>query len=169
MYALAVAADSVFNAADSIRHAFLTFNGEQKPVRRKRSIGCGLMIIFAGMVKQVSYKAALRHISFWLVYIIYQAVHQGWDDGDKFTFTIGHEFISDVPIAILLAYINLYVLMPAFFYIHKYALYAAGFAFLLLTGGLMERFSGWFIWMPWDKVHYPEANKTENKNFWIPV
>src|SRR3569833_2876902 len=121
------------------------------------------------MVKQVSYKAALRHISFWLVYIIYQAVHQGWDDGDKFTFTIGHEFISDVPIAILLAYINLYVLMPAFFYKQKYALYAAGFALLLLTGGLMERFSGWFIWMPWDKVHNPEAYKTENKNFWIPV
>ena len=121
------------------------------------------------MVKQENNKAALRHISFWLVYIIYQAVHQGWDDGDKFTFTIGHEFISDVPIAILLAYINLYVLMPAFFYKQKYALYAARFAFLLLTGGLMERFSGWFIWMPWDKVHYPEAYKTENKNFWIPV
>lgn len=169
MYALAVAADNVFNAADSIRRAFLTFNGEQKPVRRKRRIGWGLLIIFAGMVKQVSYKAVLRHISFWLVYIIYQAVHQGWDDGDKFTFTIGHEFISDVPVAILLAYINLYVLMPAFFYKQKYTVYAAGFAFLLLAGGLMERFSGWFIWMPWDKVHYPEAYKTENKNFWIPV
>lgn len=121
------------------------------------------------MVKQVSYKAVFRHISFWLVYIIYQAVHQGWDDGDKFTFTIGHEFITDVPIAILLAYINLYVLMPVFFYKQKYAFYAVGFAFLLLVGGLMERFSGWFIWMPWDKVHYPEAYKTENRNFWIPV
>jgi LytS/YehU family sensor histidine kinase len=23
--------------------------------------------------------------------------------------------------------------------------------------------------MPWDKIHYPEAYKTENKHFWIPV
>jgi len=121
------------------------------------------------MVKQVSYKAVMRHIAFWLVYIVYQAVHQSWDDSDKFTFTIGHEFVSDVPVAIVLAYFNLYVLMPAFFYRQRYALYAGGLTLLLLLGGLMERFAGWYIWTPWDKTHYPEAYKTENKDFWIFV
>lgn len=121
------------------------------------------------MAKKVSYKAVLRHVLFWIVYIVYQAVHQGWNDGDTFTFSIGHEFISDVPVAILLAYLNLYVLMPVFFYKQKYTLYVAAFALLLLLGGLMERFAGWYIWMPWDRVHYPEVYKTENKHFWIPV
>ncbi|MGN6394198.1 MAG: sensor histidine kinase [Mucilaginibacter sp.] len=121
------------------------------------------------MAKKVSYKTVLRHVLFWMVYIVYQAVHQGWSDGDTFNFSIGHEFISDVPVAILLAYLNLYGLMPAFFYKQKYTLYVIAFTLLLLIGGLMERFAGWYIWMPWDKVHYPEVYKSENKNFWIPV
>lgn len=121
------------------------------------------------MTKQVSYKVVLRHVLFWLLYIIYLAIHEGWSDGDTFDFTIGHEFISDVPVAILLAYANLYGLMPALFYKHKYALYAVCFTLLLLLGGLADRFACWVIWIPWDKVHYPDAYRTENKNLWIPV
>jgi two-component system LytT family sensor kinase len=39
----------------------------------------------------------------------------------------------------------------------------------LLLGGLMERVSGWAVWMPWDKIHEPLAYRAENKSFWIPV
>ncbi|MEP6611324.1 MAG: histidine kinase [Mucilaginibacter sp.] len=119
--------------------------------------------------QQPGYKQVLRHLLFWVAYVVYQAIHQGWSDGDEFSFSLGHQFLTDVPTAILLTYINLYVLMPAYFYKQRYVAYIVSLALLLLADGLLERFSGWYIWVPWDKTHDPAAYATENKNFWIPV
>jgi two-component system LytT family sensor kinase len=120
-------------------------------------------------VKQISYQAVTRHLLFWLAYILYQSVNNGWEDKDVFAFKLDPELLTGVPVSMLVAYANLYLLMPAFYYPQKYVKYAAGLVALLLLSGLLQRFFAYAIWVPYDKIHEPTMFRMEKTDFWIPV
>jgi two-component system LytT family sensor kinase len=115
------------------------------------------------------YPAFLRHLLFWLAYILYLAVSDAWEDKDELVFQIDPQFSTTVPTVIALCYFNLYVLMPAYYYKHKYFQYAGALILLLLAGGLLSRFFNYAIWIPWDKIHEPAVYAAERKDFWILV
>ncbi|OKS88774.1 sensor histidine kinase [Mucilaginibacter polytrichastri] len=119
---------------------------------------------------QVTYKTITQHLLFWLVYMLYQAISYGWEYTDQLTFRLAPSVIvATLPVTILLTYINLYVLMPLYFYQERYIRYIFGLVVLLLTGGLLIRFFTHEVILPWEQLHDPVRYKMENKHFWIPV
>lgn len=119
--------------------------------------------------RQIPYQAITLHLLFWLAYILYQCVNNGWEDKDVFAFKLDPQLSTSVPICMLVTYLNLYVLMPLFYYPQKYIQYAMGMVVLILIGGLLPRFFAYAIWVPWDKIHDPAMFKMEKTDFWIPV
>lgn len=79
----------------------------------------------------------LTHILFWVGYMaLYTGVHA--DGGERFL----HYFLGELeglPAAILVAYVNLYVLFPFFFARRKYLLYVAGALLVLFAGAIVTR------------------------------
>ncbi len=120
-------------------------------------------------LKQIRYQAIMRHLLFWLAYVLYQSVNNGWEDKDVFSFKLDPQLLTGVPTCMLVTYVNLYLLMPLFYYPQKYFKYAAGLLLLTLFGGLIQRFFAYAIWVPWDKIHEPAMFKMEKTTFWIPV
>ncbi|WDF76809.1 histidine kinase [Mucilaginibacter sp. KACC 22773] len=119
--------------------------------------------------RQIPYRAITLHLLFWLAYILYQCINNGWQDKDVFAFKLDPELSTEVPIGMLISYLNLYMLMPLFYYPQKYFGYVAGLLLLLLLGGLLQRFFAYAIWVPWDKMHDPGMYRMEKIIFWIPV
>ncbi|WP_374949443.1 sensor histidine kinase [Mucilaginibacter sp.] len=118
---------------------------------------------------RVHLKNIIRHSLFWLAYIAYQALHEGWMDKDELSFHFVPQFLTDVPVAILMAYLNLYLLVQYFYYKRRYVGYVLTLLLLLLAGGIAERFFTYLIWVPWDEIHDAAIYNAENKNFFIPV
>ncbi|WCT13097.1 sensor histidine kinase [Mucilaginibacter jinjuensis] len=119
---------------------------------------------------QAKYKAVVPHLLFWLAYIFYQAIIYGWENTDALTFQPGQAlFTATLPVNILLTYLNLYVLMPLFYYRQEYVRYAISLVLILLIGGILARFLTHTFIVPWEKLHNPVRYGLENKNFWIPV
>ena len=119
--------------------------------------------------QQIDFKRILRHLLFWLAYILYQILQEGWENKDTFSFQLYPQLFTNIPIDISLAYINLYVLMPLFYYKRRYAQYVLILVILILMDGILARYFTWLIWNNWDKVHNPAVYLAENKNFYIPV
>lgn len=119
--------------------------------------------------QQIDFKRILRHLLFWLAYILYQILQEGWENKDSFSFHLYPQLFTNIPIDITLAYINLYLLMPLFYYNRKYVQYVLVLVILLLMDGILARYFTWLIWNNWDKVHNPAVYLAENKNFYIPV
>lgn len=104
-----------------------------------------------------------------MAYVLYMALHEAWMDRDQLTFSLAPQFLTDIPISILLTYINLYILMPAFYYRKRFANYVVTLSLLLLAGGVLDRYFTYLVWVPWDKLHDPVAYQAENKSFFIWV
>ncbi|WP_158797920.1 sensor histidine kinase [Pedobacter sp. L105] len=122
------------------------------------------------MKRQISYQTIVMHLLFWLAFISYQAISNGWEDTDQLSFKLSQQlFTLTIPVTILLTYFNLYVLMPVFYYHQKYLAYAAGILLLLLSGGLLQRYIAYTFIIPWEQFHNPVRYQQENKHFWIPV
>jgi two-component system, LytTR family, sensor kinase len=120
--------------------------------------------------QQINYKRILKHLLFWLAYIIYQILQQLWENTDEFSFRLPSlQSLTHIPIEALFVYINLYVLMPNFYYKRRYLQYGILFIILLLADGIMARYFTWAIWLNWDKLHNPAEYLSENKNFFIPA
>jgi len=119
--------------------------------------------------RQIDFKRILRHVLFWLAYTLYQILQQGWENEDTFSFQLYPQLLTNIPIDILFVYINLYVLMPSFYYKRKYVQYVLALIILLFMDGILARYFTWLIWNNWDKVHNPAVYLSENKNFYIPV
>ena len=120
--------------------------------------------------RKINYKAVGRHLLFWVALILYQAISYGWEYTDEFTFKLAPTLLSaGIPVTILLTYINLYGLMPVYYYHQKYIRYAICLVILLLAGGLLVRYLTYEFVIPWERLHNPERYRQENKNFWIPV
>lgn len=117
----------------------------------------------------IGYRRVLRHLLFWLAYILYQLVQGAWENKDTFSFHVYPQIFTNIPIDILLAYVNLYGLMPLLYYKRKYVQYGLALIILLLADGILARYTTWAIWNNWDKVHNPAAYIVDNKSFYIPV
>jgi hypothetical protein len=80
---------------------------------------------------------ALTHLLFWLGYLlVYTGVHAEGEDG---LFTYFLEELEKLPPAILVAYVNIYVLFPRFFKQKKYPAYAVSAILLLFVASLLGR------------------------------
>lgn len=119
---------------------------------------------------RVKYQTIIQHLLFWLFFLLYQAISYDWEDTDQLTFKfVPSLLITTLPVTMLLTYINLYVLMPAYYYRQKYIDYAVMLLITLLAGGLLIRFITHTIIVPWEQLHDPARYRQENKNFWIPI
>jgi two-component system LytT family sensor kinase len=119
--------------------------------------------------KDAEVRRISKHVLFWLAYILYETIWGGMENSDTFVFDAHPRQLINLPVEIAVAYVNLYVLLPAFYYRRKYGQYALMLIILLLLNGIAERYLGWAIWVNWDKVHNPAEYLLENKNFFIPV
>ena len=120
--------------------------------------------------KQIQYKSIVRHVLFWLALMLYQVISYGWEYTDEFTFKLAPALLTaGIPVTIILTYVNLYVLMPVYYYRQKYIQYAVAIVLLLLAGGLLVRYLTYAVVIPWERLHYPVRYAMENKHFWIPV
>ena len=121
-------------------------------------------------IQQLRYRTIFQHLLFWLIFIGYQVISNGWNDTDEFSFSPDPWlFLLTLPVTILLTYVNLYVLMPVWLYRQKVVLYIAALLALLLAGGLTMRFFTYLLVVPWERLHNPARYLVENKHFWIPV
>lgn len=119
---------------------------------------------------RVNYRSILSHAGLWLLYVIYQAISYGWENTDELSFRLAPQVIAVmVPVTIILTYMNLDVLMPAFYSHRKYGIYLISVVAALLIGGLTVRFLTYQFIIPWEQLHDLPRYKMENKNFWIPV
>jgi two-component system LytT family sensor kinase len=119
--------------------------------------------------QQIGYKRIVRHLLFWLAYILYQILQQSWENKDELSFNLNPLLFTNIPIDVLYVYINLYVLMPMFYYKRQYTQYVLALIIILFADGLLYRYVAWGFWVNWDRVHRPALYLTENKNFFIPV
>lgn len=119
---------------------------------------------------QVKYQTVVQHLLFWMAYLLSLAISYDWENTDQLTFKLVPAlFTTTIPITIFLTYINLYLLMPAFYYRQKYVDYAVSLLIALFAGGLLIRFTTHIFILPWEQIHNPVRYKQENKNFWIPI
>src|SRR5579872_810646 len=118
---------------------------------------------------QINFKRVSRHILFWISYIVYQTLQSGWENMDVFSFHLPHGLLTSLPTDIIIVYVNLYVLMPRYYYKQKYVQFVIGLFVLFFIDGTLDRYFTWAIWVPYDKTHNPAAYLLENKNFYIPV
>ncbi|MGI8951997.1 MAG: histidine kinase [Chitinophagaceae bacterium] len=121
------------------------------------------------MHKQINYKRIGAHILFWIAYIAFEVLYFGWKDNNYVDFTQAYSFFSEIPIIVVVVYVNLYFLMPRFFYTKKYFSYGLFMLLLLLIGAFYMRIINYSIWVPYDKIHDYQGYLQESKEFFIPV
>ncbi|NLU95748.1 sensor histidine kinase [Chitinophaga sp. Ak27] len=79
----------------------------------------------------------LTHLLFWSMYIlVFTGVHSDGDDGWRYYFTIE---LMGLPGAVLVAYMNMYVLFPWLFVRKRYGWYIISAIVLLFAASLMNR------------------------------
>ncbi|MDJ1504748.1 sensor histidine kinase [Xanthocytophaga agilis] len=79
----------------------------------------------------------LTHILFWIAYLlVYTGVHA---DGEDFFLTYFQIELQKLPPAILVAYVNMYVLFPLFFIQRKYVAYSLWAIVLLFIASVVGR------------------------------
>ncbi|CAM4022246.1 Histidine kinase [Pedobacter westerhofensis] len=106
-----------------------------------------------------------KHLIFWLLYISYIIVTEGWTESDNWTFRIAPQAIVNLLTGIILVYVNLNLLMPAFYTRGRYLSYAASLFTLLLAGGLFIRFISYSLFIPMEHSRNPLS--WQPTNFWI--
>jgi len=113
----------------------------------------------------VNYKRLVWHLLFWLAYLAFMIIDDGFDHRDNWNFSFSFEVLTDFPITVLVVYLNLYFLMPSFYWKRKYLYYSIGLLLLLFFGGMVGRFFSWWIWLPKERAADPTS--TEPTDFWI--
>ncbi|WP_161568407.1 sensor histidine kinase [Flavobacterium cupreum] len=119
--------------------------------------------------KYQSHFVFLRHLSFWVIIVLYEVVNEGWKSRDRFSLEPIPEMFSIIPIAILLTYYNLYVLMPRYYFTGKYFVYSIALIVLLLAGGALQRFCSYVIWVPLSEIYNPLSYQSDIKYYWNSI
>lgn len=117
----------------------------------------------------VNSKRIGTHLLFWIVYTLYTLFLKVWDDADQFKFYNALHLLTLIPMTMVLVYINLYFLMPRFYYTRKYFTYALTLFLLMLAWGVYLRYISYKIWLPWDYVHNYEDYAMSPKRFFVPL
>jgi len=111
-----------------------------------------------------NYKKFAWHLLFWVTYIIYLGIDEDRRH-DTLTFSLALQDVTDVPVIILVVYINLNILMPYLYAREKYAKYIFAVLILMLIDGLANRFFSWKIWLPRERLL--DLSSREPTEFWI--
>lgn len=119
--------------------------------------------------RKINYPIILQHLLFWLVLFTYQIITTGWDNNDELSFVLVPQLLIVIPVTLLITYINLYILMPAYYYKHDYKSYTVSFIVLFFLGGLTLRYLSHEFILPWEKIHNPSRYALEVKHFWLPM
>jgi len=119
--------------------------------------------------EHLKYRKVGAHLLFWISYTVYQSGIESWGVQDTLSFNLQADIFSIIPITMVMVYINLYIVMPRYYYSQRYFKYACCFLALLLITGAIQRFFNYAIWVPWDKTHNPSQYRWERKDYWIPV
>ncbi|MBB6107638.1 Histidine kinase [Mucilaginibacter lappiensis] len=117
------------------------------------------------MHKNDHYKTIGRHLLFWIAYIFYIAIDEGGRHRDSWRFVLPISTLTDLPVAVIVVYVNLYLLMPVYYKSQRYIQYTFWLFALLLFGGLAGRFFSWWLWLP--RERYLDPTSMEPKEFWI--
>ena len=111
----------------------------------------------------------LSHLAFWTLYLGWLLLQYAWDGTDYIRLEYSPDIWVDFLMSIVLVYVNLYILLPKFYYPKKYGRYIGCLCACLLIGGIYSRFMGWSYTIPWEKVHNPSMTSNEPTNFYIPI
>lgn len=114
---------------------------------------------------QKNYRSIGRHLLFWFSYLLYNIINDGWTETDSWALCIYPQLATDMLIIIPVVYLNLYVLMPAFYSKRKYTAYICCLFLLLLAGALAKRFFAFSVWLPLDHLNNPAT--LHPTTFWI--
>lgn len=112
-----------------------------------------------------SCKRVGRHFLFWLCYILYLIVGDGWTDNDSWNLQLSPELLTTLLVVLPLVYLNLYGLMPALFIKRKYMYYGFTLLLLIAGGGLLIRFFAYWLWLPMERGLHPDS--LQPNHFWI--
>lgn len=121
------------------------------------------------MSLRINKKRIATHTLFWIFYLLYILINEGWMDRDYIALEYSPQIWTEAIVAIALVYTNLYFLMPRYLYPKQYPRYAMGLILLLLVGGLCTRYFMYLYWIPWERVHDPLMYAIEPRNFYVPV
>jgi two-component system LytT family sensor kinase len=121
------------------------------------------------MTSRIDKKRIVAHALFWIFYLLYILLDEGWMDRDYIVLRYSPQIWTETLVAITLVYTNLYFLMPRYLYPKQYARYATGLILLMLAGGLTTRCFMYLYWIPWESIHEPIEYANEATNFYIPV
>jgi len=111
-------------------------------------------------------KPFLKQFFFWIIIALYETVNEGWKAKEVFTFKPEPELFSIIPIAILLSYFNLYILMPRYYFSKRYLSYIGSLLLLLLIGGALQRYFSYMVWIPLGKIYHPVSYNADITNYW---
>jgi two-component system LytT family sensor kinase len=111
------------------------------------------------------YRRIGRHLLFWLAYLLYIVIDQGWDHKDVWSFSLDPDMSTELPVAVLVVYANLYLVMPAYYSKRKFVHYAIGLVILLLIGGMIGRLFSWWLWLPRERLADPSSD--EPTEYWV--
>ena len=118
---------------------------------------------------KLNLKLIFRHILFWVGYTLYQLLSNSWQKNDQVYLSVDEANLSYIAVVIILAYINIYFLLPNFADSRKYVGYFFCVLILLLVGGTAQRLLTYAVWTPWEKLHDAKAYLGEPKEFFVPV
>jgi len=119
-----------------------------------------------GLKLNIFQKPFLRHAIFWVVIALYEIVNEGWKAREVLTLMPQAELFSIIPIAMLLSYFNLYVLMPRYYFSKKHLSYVALLILLLVIGGALQRYFSYVLWIPIGKIYDPSSYRADISNYW---
>lgn len=106
-----------------------------------------------------------RHFLFWLSFVLFTLLNEGWEDNDTWIFHVAPQLLSNLVISLFLVYLNLYLLMPTLYQKQKYIAYSFSLFLLLIAGGLFIRFVAFRLWIPFERSQYLAA--FQPADFWI--
>src|SRR5579859_7695149 len=101
------------------------------------------------MSHPINWKRIVSHVLFWVFYLLYSIVDNGWDSKDHIVLAITPELWTDFPLEILMVYTNLYFLMPRYLYPKRRAQYAISLFLLMIAGGVFSRLETYLVVIPW--------------------
>ncbi|MBB5638354.1 sensor histidine kinase YesM [Pedobacter cryoconitis] len=108
---------------------------------------------------------AWRHFLFWLSFVLFTLLNDGWQDNDTWNFHVAPQILTNLSIALFLVYLNLYLLMPRLYLKKKYIIYSLSLFLLLIAGGLWIRFFAFWLWIPIERS--PRLAAFQPSDFWI--
>jgi two-component system LytT family sensor kinase len=121
------------------------------------------------MTVEINRKRVGKHLLFWMVFGCYAVLDFSWDMRSSYDWRMALPLLTQIPVTIIMVYINLYVLMPRFFYTKRYVAYGFVLTLLMLGVELICQTANVTVWMPWMMAHHVPGVTQEDLIFLRPI